>query len=257
MDIKVSASGDLREAVDYAKAKIGRSLRVADRPVRAARVRLTRHGDPAVQRPVLAQANVDVDGRWVRAHVEGATAVEAIDRLDDRLRRRLRRAAQHWEARRGGLPTGAPHEWRHQSEPEQRPAYFPRPAEDRRVVRRKAFSLGTLTLDEAAVEMDLLDYDFHLFTEKATGYAAVLSRDGQTGYRLTLVAPRDREDLAPFDLPVTISGLPAPCWTTEQATEHLELSGSPYLFFIEAAGGRACVLYHRYDGHYGLITPAG
>ena len=33
--------------------------------------------------------------------------------------------------------------------------------------------------------------------------------------------------------------------------------GFPFLFFIDAAPGRASVLYHRYDGHYGLITPAG
>jgi hypothetical protein len=31
----------------------------------------------------------------------------------------------------------------------------------------------------------------------------------------------------------------------------------PFLFFIDAAPGRVSVLYHRYDGHYGLITPAG
>jgi hypothetical protein len=27
--------------------------------------------------------------------------------------------------------------------------------------------------------------------------------------------------------------------------------------FIDAVEGRASVLYHRYDGHYGLITPSG
>ena len=32
--------------------------------------------------------------------------------------------------------------------------------------------------------MDLLDYDFHLFTEKGTGSAGVLYRGGATGYRL-------------------------------------------------------------------------
>ena len=39
--------------------------------------------------------------------------------------------------------------------------------------------------------------------------------------------------------------------------EGLGLLGLPFLFFIDAAQGRASVLYHRYDGHYGLITPAG
>jgi hypothetical protein len=28
------------------------------------------------------------------------------------------------------------------------------------------------------------------------------------------------------------------------------------LFFVNAATGRGNVIYHRYNGHYGLITPA-
>ena len=30
----------------------------------------------------------------------------------------------------------------------------------------------------------------------------------------------------------------------------------PFLFFRRATQGRGALLYHRYDGHYGLITPA-
>ena len=54
--------------------------------------------------------------------------------------------------------------------------------------------------------------------------------------------------------PLTISPQPVPCLTVEQARERL---GLPFLFFIEAAQGRASVLHSRYDGHSGLITPAG
>ncbi|WP_422747886.1 sigma 54 modulation/S30EA ribosomal C-terminal domain-containing protein [Mycobacterium sp. WMMD1722] len=256
-DIRVATKGELPGAADYARAKIGRVARLADRPVLDARVRLTKHADPAVEQPVVAQANLDVDGRMVRAQVQGATAREAIDRLEARLRRRLDRAAQHWEARRGGLPSGRPHEWRHQSAPADRAGRFPRPPEERRVVRRKSFTLGACTVDEAAADMDQFDYDFHLFTEKGTGYAGVLYRAGDTGYRLALVAPVTREKLARFTLPLTISEQPAPCMTTALAVDRLNISGQPFLFFVDAAEGRACVLYHRYDGHYGLITPAG
>jgi hypothetical protein len=198
-----------------------------------------------------------VAGRLVRAQVDGVTAREAIDRLEARLRRRLQRAAQHWEARRGGLPVSVPHEWRHQSEPTHRPSYFLRPTEERRIVRRKSFTLAACTVDEAAVEMDLLDYEFHLFTEKGTGIASVLYHAGPTGYRLAQVAPTPPERLAPFELPVTISPQPVPCITFEQATERLSLLGLPFLLFIDAAERRANVLYHRYDGHYGVVTPAG
>ncbi len=105
--------------------------------------------------------------------------------------------------------------------------------------------------------MDLLDYDFHLFTEKGTGTAGVLYRAGATGYRLALVAPALADQLSPYALPANISRHPVPCLTEEEAADRLGLLGWAFLFFIDAAQGRASVLYHRYDGHYGLIAPAG
>jgi len=257
LKVDVTTHGELPGAADYARSKIGELGRLTHRPVLHAHVKLTAHHDPAVQRPVVAQANLDVEGRLVRAQVEAATAREAIDRLEARLRHQLERAAEHWEARRGELPAAGPHEWRHDSEPTHRSSYFVRPADERRVIRRKSFAMAPCTVDEAALEMDLLDYDFHLFTEKGTVSAGVLYRGGPTGYRLALVAPAPADRLSPFELPVTISPQPAPCLTEKEAAERLGLLGLPFLFYIDAAEGRASVLYHRYDGHYGLITPAG
>ena len=256
LDVDVTTHGQLPGAADYARTRIGRLGRLTHRPVLYARVKLNRHPDPAVARPVVAQANLDIDGRLVRVQVDGVNARDAIDRLETRLRQRLERTAEHWEALRGKVPVSDQREWRHQSEPTHRPGYFPRPPDERRIVRRKSFTPAAATVDEAAVEMDLLDYEFHLFTEKGTGFASVLYRAGPTGYRLAQVIPASPEQLAPFKLPLTISAQPAPCTTVEQATERLRLLGLPFLFFIDAAQGRASVLYHRYDGHYGLITPA-
>ena len=257
LDVDVTTHGQLPGAADYARDKIGGLGRLTHEPVLHARVKLTRHRDPAVEQPVIAQANLDVNGRLVRVQVGGATAREAIDRLESRLRHRLERIAEHWEARRGKASTSNPHEWRHQSEPTHRPRYFPRPESERQILRRKSFTLAPCTVDEAASEMNLLDYDFHLFTEKGTGTASVLYRGGPTGYRLAQVVPASPEQLAPFEMPLSISSQPAPCRTVEQATARLTLLGLPFLFFIDAAQGRASVLYHRLDGHYGLITPAG
>jgi ribosome-associated translation inhibitor RaiA len=257
VEVDVTTHDELPGAADYARSKIGELGRYTSRPVLHARVKLTRHRDPAVHRPVVAQANLDVDGRPIRAQVQAETAREAVDLLAARLRRRLERAAEHWEARRGELPAARSHEWRHDSEPTHRPDYFPRPVDERRVIRRKSFTMAPCTIDEAAREMELLDYDFHLFTEKGTGTAGVLYRAGATGYRLALVAPALADQLSPYALPVTISRHPVPCLTEEEAANRLGLLGLPFLFFIDAAQGRASVLYHRYDGHYGLITPAG
>ena len=253
IDVDVTTHDDLPGAADYARSKIGELGRYTSRPVLHAHVRLSRHRDPAVQRAVVAQANLDLDGRPVRAQVGAKTAQDAIDLLSARVRRRL----EHMEARRGEPQARDPHQWRHDSEPTHRPNYFPRPPDERRVIRRKSFTLAPCTVDEAAREMDLLDYDFHLFTEIGTGTAGVLYRAGATGYRLALVAPALADQLSPFALPVTISRQPVPCLTGQEAADRLGLLGLPFLFFIDAAQGRVSVLYHRYDGHYGLIAPAG
>ena len=127
IDIDVTTHGELPGAAEYARSKIGELGRYTSRPILHARVKLTRHRDPAVHRPVVAQAYFDVEGRPVRAQVEAETAREAVDLLAARLRGRLGRAAEHWEARRGQLPAARSDEWRHGSEPMHRPNYFPRP----------------------------------------------------------------------------------------------------------------------------------
>lgn len=255
--VHVTTKGVTSDAAEYARTKIGRLGKYAHRPVRYARVRLSALRGAAVQERVVAQANLDVDGRIVRAQVEGATAREAIDLIEERLRHRLHRAAEHWEARRGRMSTSRSTGWRHDSEPAHRPTWYPRPADERRIIRRKSFSIDVRTVDEAVAEMEFLDHDFHLFTETGTKATSVLYRGGPSGYRLALLAPELIGELSPFEEPVVISPHPAPCLSESAAIERLNVLGMPFLFFIDAAEGRACVLYHRYDGHYGLITPAG
>ena len=135
--------------------------------------------------------------------------------------------------------------------------YYPRPEAERQIIRHKAFALGTDTVDEAAFDMDVLDYDFHLFTELGTGQDSVLYRAGPAGYRLAQPTPPRTEELAACRLPLTVSTQPAPRLTTEEAIHRLGLIDLPFLFYVDAATGRSSVLYHRYDGHYGLITPGG
>ncbi|KRE33655.1 integrase [Mycobacterium sp. Soil538] len=255
IEVDVTTRGDLPGAADYARKKIGELGRLSHRPVLYARVRLTRHHDPAVESPVVAQANLDVNGRLVRAQVHAATAQEAIDLLEARLRRRLEHVAEHFDVRRRDRLEGG-RSWRQEARPAQRLNHFQR-ATDRRVIRRKSFTMTPCTIDDAIAEMELLDYDFHLFTEKGSGTVGVLYRSEPTGYRLALVAPSVADELAPFSHAVTVSPHPPPCLREQDAPERLRLLGLPFLFFIDAAAGRAGVLYHRYDGHFGLITPAG
>jgi putative sigma-54 modulation protein len=52
-----------------------------------------------------------------------------------------------------------------------------------RIVRKKQFVMSPMTTDEAALQLDLLQHDFYLFTNADTGRTAVLYRreDGHLG----------------------------------------------------------------------------
>jgi ribosome-associated translation inhibitor RaiA len=219
---------------DYAETKVRRAARGAPRPVLFARVALTEHENPSTLRPAAAKAALDVSGRLVRAHVAAPTMTEAVDLLADRLERRLGILSEHLDARRHEAGTATPGEWRHGDLPTARPPFFPRPVDEREVVEHKTYEIGSVTPLEAALDMELLGHDFYLFTNADTGKDAVLYRvDG----RVELLEQ-------------------APELTVSEAEVRLDAGGEPFVFFVDRGSGRGRVLYHRYDGHYGLITPA-
>ncbi|SFH11869.1 sigma 54 modulation/S30EA ribosomal C-terminal domain-containing protein [Streptomyces mirabilis] len=255
-EVQVETRGQLPpDAAAYARDKVRAVLGQTREPVLFARVRLNRTANPAVERPVIAQANVDLNGRPARAHVAGQTATQAVDLLQDRLAKQLARLTEHWEARRGRTTVPGPHEWRHGSEPTHRPDYYPRPVDERQVVRHKSFSLAWESPDEAAFELESMDYGFHLFTDADSGEDSVLYRSGATGYRLAQLHPHPHP-AGNMAVPLTVSELPAPRMNMAEAQQRLEATGFPFVFFADDSTGRGNVLYHRYDGHYGLITPA-
>ena len=251
--IVVELRGDVAtDLVEYARKKISHVLTHTGQPVLSARARVARHGDPARERPVVAQANVDVNGRFVRVQIEAATAREAVDLLADRLAHRLERTARGWEARRGRVFEGEPHEWRHDFPATPRRSYYPRPPSERRVVRHKTISPLPCTVDEAIAEMNDLDHDFHLFVEAGRGIDSIVYRTAPTGLRLAQIDGH-ADQVAAGRTPVTVSTTAAPLLDTAEAVDRLRFTGLPFLFYLDGDHGRGCVLYHRYDGHYGLI----
>ena len=48
---------------------------------------------------------------------------------------------------------------------------------------------------------------------------------------------------------------PAPGLTVSGAIARLEALGHELLFFVDTDTSRGSLIYHRYDGHYGLIVP--
>lgn len=256
LDVQVETRGDVSaEETAYARDKVRAVFGQAPGPVLFARVKLTRYANPAMERPVTAQANLDVNGKPARVHVAGINATEAADLLRDRLEAVLAGMAEHWEARRGRThPPGSARPWRHGDEPTHRPGYFPRPVEEREVVRHKAFALAFESPDEAADDLERLDYGFQLFTDAGSGEDSVLYRSGPEGYRLAQVHPRP-DLIGPVAVPLTLSPAAAPRMSVTEAKERLDVTGWPFVFFADADTGCGNVLYHRYDGHYGLVTP--
>ena len=83
-------------ALDYARRRVSDLIDQIDEPVLFVRVKLAVAGDPARERPAIAQATIDIDGDLVRAHVSAHELREAVDLLQRRLHDRLehRAAAQ-------------------------------------------------------------------------------------------------------------------------------------------------------------------
>ncbi|MCE5289801.1 MAG: HPF/RaiA family ribosome-associated protein [Nocardiaceae bacterium] len=244
-----------QQVADYARDRLGRSIDRAPELVLDARLRITKMNQPANPKRYVGQVNIDVNGRPVRVQVQASDEWQAVDLLEAKLDRRLEQVGRHWEAIRGHAQAIAEAgEWRHADLPAERENYFPRPDEEREIVRHKSFAVADCTCDEAAFDMDLMDYDFHLFTETGSGVDSVLYRAEPTGLRLAQVRPQpDKVVVGARD--VTLSSTPALEATPAQAIERLELSKMPFVSFRDSESGRGSVVYHRYDGHYGLITP--
>ena len=249
--------GDVsRSDAEDAQRRIGDVVDAITEPVWYVRIALG-HTDGEPQRPASAQVTVDIDGDLVRARASAATMPEAIiavqRRLRDRLEHRARRRQSLHQA--SGLPS--PGEWRHGDLAARRASYFDRPVEDRQLIRRKTFAFAQMTPDEAAFDLEQLDLDFYLFTDLDSGQDALIRRDDTARHRVTLLDPADRPSewgtngaaLVTLDEQVPTTS------TVEQAMGTLDAGHLPFVFFADEASGRGNVVYRRYDGHYGLITP--
>lgn len=96
-EVTIDVSSSLgSDAAQYARERVAKSLAHCAEPILSARVRITRHRDPAVARPVVVQVNVDVNGRPIIVEATGTTSHEAIDLVEARLTRRLTDASRHW-----------------------------------------------------------------------------------------------------------------------------------------------------------------
>jgi hypothetical protein len=176
---------------------------------------------------------------------------EAVDRAVERLRRRVDAAVKRPQDRQ--LRHREHDSWHHDDEATARSAFFPRPANERALVRRKTFALRPESIEAALFDLEALDHDFFLFLHDETGREAVVHRVGQ-GYGVLQVEATP-EAIDRVELPLARGPHPA-TMTVEDALAVLDESDAPFVFFVDVARGRGALAYRRYDGHYGLIVPS-
>jgi ribosome-associated translation inhibitor RaiA len=251
IDVVCQGAGIDDAAVAYARRKVHAAALAAPSPVLFGRIKIRHEPHRTIERPIVVAASLDVNGHLVRAHAAGHTATEAVDLLEERLRRQLVDAHQRIAfLRRRDTGVATPGEWRHGDEPTARPGFLPRPPGEREVIRRKSFPLDRCTPEDAVVQMEMLDHDFHLFVDSATGVDAVVERLPDGAYELSRATGEGDE---PQDIMGLRTGQRPPTQTLESAVERSDDTNEPFLFFVDVETSRGAVLYRRTDGHYGVV----
>lgn len=255
--IERSHEGPVRPAdLDRAVEKVRHVAERAREPIHHIEVRVKLGSNPTHDRPAVAEATIDVNGRPVRAHTAAPTVPEAVDALIDRLRSRLDRFEDrlHQLHLRDRNAVSEPGEWHHGDIPPARLPWVDLPFDEREVRRTKTFAMTPMSVEEAAFDLDLLDHSFYLFVDEATASDAVISvdEDGSLAIQRSAAVPSpvDPGVVALRHIEVAPSTL-----TEAEAKEFLDVSGDRFVFFVSARSGRGTVLYRRNDGHYGLISP--
>jgi ribosomal subunit interface protein len=255
MDVDVTVRGEVPEdARELAAEKIGALDRYLNTRFLRGHVVLTMEANPRIEKPARAEGEVIFDGKLIRAQVASYDMTTAVDQLAQRLERQLRSFVERRVAERDRGSTPRPGEYRHGDARETRPGFFPRPPEDRELVRTKSIAVGEMDAVEAAAEMEMLDHDFYLYRDAVDAVDAVVYRrdDGRTG----VIGPLgtgwdgpDEDGIVRED-----SRGPEPRHLDDVVAEMNELNHR-FLYFVDEESGRARVIYLRFDGNYGLIEP--
>ena len=246
-EVEILTQGPVRNGDrEHATDRVRNLCELGHEPVLAAVVKLRLREGSSDSLPAIAEATLDLNGVPIRAHASADTMTEAIDRLDDRLGRRLRRHRKKLEDRR----------YDHESEAAvSHPGFTSIPPDEREVVRHKSLAIHPMTVEEAADEMDLLDHGFYLYLDSDHDIDRVVFHNGDGA--IHVVPAVDGEDL-PGDTrppihpgPLVLNHLPL-----LEAEVLLDEGDDAFVFFAAPDSGRGQVLYRRFDGHYGLISPA-
>lgn len=202
----------------------------------------------------IAQGNLDVSGTMIRAEAAADTAAGAIHALADRLEAKLTHMGERRRQAKTRPPSQKPRSAWAGKDPRNRIAYASRPPEERSLVRRKTYpSRDHSTVNEALTALDLRDYKFFIFTDEADGQTTVVSEQGDERELRKVDGSEPGEGT--IHPSIRVNDGEAPSLAVTEAVSRLNATGEAFLLFTDATRGGGCVLYRRYDGHYGLLVP--
>jgi hypothetical protein len=204
----------------------------------AAGTRLRLAGAACASGPMLVQVNLRVCGAPARVQVAGRSAAAAIAAAAARLDRQIRRLSTAWE----------PWPW---PDPERRVLGVPGHGQ---IARLKTYRLSVGMPCQASAVMNAMDYDVHLYTDAETGEDAIVYRAGPAGLCVARQHSMHPPSM-PVTLSLTINPRKVPTLTPAMAADRLTEYWLPFVFFTDRDSRRGNVLYRRYDGDLGLISP--
>lgn len=160
---------------EYATSKVQRITRFFDDEKSAARaeVELLHERNPAISENQVAEVTMFINSTVLKAREATGDMYASIDRMVDKLERQVRRyRGRQLDRWQGQLKNGEPE-----------PVALMEETIENKIVRTKQFQMKPMLADEAALQMDLLDHAFFVFTNADTGDINVVyrRRDGNYG----------------------------------------------------------------------------
>ncbi|HKH76450.1 MAG TPA: ribosome-associated translation inhibitor RaiA [Rubrobacteraceae bacterium] len=180
MDVTVKGRNvSVTEALErHAREKVERVARFFDdeRSVARAEVELIHERNPAIPAPEVADTTLFINGTVLKAREASGDMYASIDLMAHKLERQVKRyrgrQLDRWHGQRE----------RHAAEEAPQPVMVEEEIEAR-IVRTKQFQMKPMSAEEAALQMELVDHDFFVFTSADTGDVNVVyrRRDGNYG----------------------------------------------------------------------------
>lgn len=182
MDVAVKGRNiSVTEALEkYALEKVERVRKFFDEDKSASRaeVELIHERNPSIPDPEVAEATMFINGTVLKAREASADMYASIDKMCDKLERQVKRYRGRQVARWHGQSKND------QDSPEPQPFVVDEEDEiEARIVRSKQFQMKPMEAGEAALQMELLDHDFYVFTSADSNEINVIyrRRDGNYG----------------------------------------------------------------------------